>query len=465
VTAYDRREAQETVDRIRHALEHPPADAARRRPAAQPTAPQTRLETELTALPEYEILKIKRAVGDLTGIENPFYRLHDGRAGEFTSMGGRTIVNFSSYDYLGLNSHPEVAAAAKRAIDRFGTSVSASRISAGERQVHRDLEDALARLHGTEAALAFVSGHATNVSVIGGLLGPEDLIVSDAAIHQSVLDGIKLAGAKRILCPHGDIEAFDRALRLNRARYRRALIVVEGLYSMDGDIADLAALIKLKRRYSAWLMVDEAHSIGVLGATGRGLAEEQGIDPTEVDIWMGTLSKTFCASGGYIAGSQPLIELLKYTTSGFVFSVGLSPPIAAAATAAIDLMSKETWRLTQLRENGRAFLKAAREHQLDTGLSIGASVIPIIVGNSPHAVLLSERLLARGYNVVPAIFPGVPENQARIRFFITSGHSIEQIREVIDVVADELPKVRNSPSFIHMVGKQHLTLPLGKPAE
>jgi len=229
MTAYDRREAQQTVDRIRHALEHPPGEAARRRAPAQPAAPhQARLETELTALPEYEVLKIKRAVGDIAGIDNPFYRLHDGRACEVTSMGGRTVVNFSSYDYLGLNGHPAVADAAKRAIDLFGTSVSASRISAGERQVHRDLELALARLHGTEAALAFVSGHATNVSVIGGLLGPEDLVVTDAVIHNSVLDGIKLAGAKRILCPHGDIESFDRALRLNRARYRRALVVVEG---------------------------------------------------------------------------------------------------------------------------------------------------------------------------------------------------------------------------------------------
>ncbi len=466
MTAYDRREAQETVDRIRHALEHPPGDAARRRVPAQPAAPhQTRLETELTALPEYEILKIKRAVGDIAGIDNPFYRLHDGRACEVTSMGGRTVVNFSSYDYLGFNGHPEVADAAKRAIDRFGTSVSASRLSAGERQVHRDLELALARLHGTEAALAFVSGHATNVSVIGGLLGPEDLIISDAVIHNSVLDGIKLAGSKRILCPHGDIESFDRALRLNRARYRRALIVVEGLYSMDGDVVDLAALIRLKRRCGAWLMVDEAHSIGVLGSTGRGLAEEQGIDPTEVDIWMGTLSKTFAASGGYIAGSRPLIELLKYTTSGFVFSVGLSPPIAAAATAAIELMPKETWRLAKLRENGRAFLKAAQARQLDTGLSIGASVIPIIVGNSPHAVLLSERLLVRGYNAVPAIFPGVAENQARIRFFITSGHSIEQIHDVVDAVAEELAKVRSSPSFIQIVGKHHLAVGLAKPRE
>ncbi len=168
-------------------------------------------------------------------------------------MEGREVINFSSYDYLGLNGHPDIGAAAKAAIDKFGTSVGASRLTAGERQVHRDLEALLAELHGVEDALSFVSGHATNVSVIGGLLGPDDLLVSDTLIHNSVVEGAKLSGAKRILCSHGDVEAIERALRLNRRRHRRALIIVEGLYSMDGDVPDLAALVRLKRRYDAWL--------------------------------------------------------------------------------------------------------------------------------------------------------------------------------------------------------------------
>lgn len=441
--------AQETVDRIRQALVGQ-STAPQGRPASGPAAGGRR-EFDFTTLPEYEILKIWKAVGDITRISNPFYRLHDGRAGNTTSIDGRTVTNFSSYDYLGLNGHPDVAAAAKEAIDRFGTSVSASRLSAGERQVHRDLEAALARLSGTEDAIAFVSGHGTNVSVIGELLGSEDLIVADAVIHNSIVEGAKLSGAKRILCPHNDLDAIERALRLNRSRHRRALIVVEGLYGMDGDVPDLAGLIKLKRRYNAWLMVDEAHATGALGRTGRGVAEEQGVDPADVEIWMGTLSKTLAAAGGYIAGSRALIELIKYTSPGFVFSVGLSPPVAAAATAAVDVMMREPWRAAALRRNGLALLTKARARGLDTGLSIGASVVPVIVGNSPQTVMLSERLLECGFNVVPAVFPGVAENQARLRFFVTSEHTPEQIANVIDVVAEELPKIRSGSSFVSTI--------------
>jgi 8-amino-7-oxononanoate synthase len=443
-------EAQATVDRIRQALTNPTAGAEATVRSSGANANQ-RQNFDFGTLPEYELLKIQKAAGDIAGIENPFYRLHDGRAAETTSLDGRKVVNFSSYDYLGLNGHPDVGAAAKAAIDRFGTSVSASRLTAGERSVHRDLEAALAQLHGVEDAVTFVSGHATNVSVIGGLLGPEDLIVTDALIHNSVVEGAKLSGAKRILCPHGDVEALERALRLNRRRHRRALIIVEGLYSMDGDLPDLAGLIRLKRRYDAWLMVDEAHSLGVLGESGRGIAEEQGVDPTDVDIWMGTLSKALAATGGYIAGSRRLVELLKYTSPGFVYSVGASPPVAAAAHAALKVMRQEPWRLKRLRQNGRDFVSGARVRGLDTGLSIGASVVPIVIGSSPTTVILSHRLLARGYNVIPIIFPGVAENQSRLRFFMTCNHTPDQMAGVLDAIAEELPNIRKAPSFVKLM--------------
>ena len=247
-----RSEAQLTVDRIRQAFAKPKTGlAARVTTDAEPTPSvenrpsQTDQAFDFGSLPEYQLLRIQKAAGDLAGLENPFYRVHDVRAGDTTSIAGRTLVNFASYDYLGLNGHPDVVAAAKNAIDQFGTSVSASRLTAGERQLHRDLDSALALLHGAEDAVSFVSGHATNVSVIGSLLNSEDLIVSDALIHNSVTEGAKLSGAKRILVPHGDLEALERALRLNRSRHRRALIVVEGLYSMDGDVPDLLDLVRL----------------------------------------------------------------------------------------------------------------------------------------------------------------------------------------------------------------------------
>jgi 7-keto-8-aminopelargonate synthetase-like enzyme len=229
------------------------------------------------------------------------------------------------------------------------------------------------------------------------------------------------------------------------------MIIVEGLYSMDGDVPNLAALIRLKRRYDTWLMVDEAHSLGVLGASGRGIAEEQGVDPIDVDIWMGTLSKALVSTGGYIAGSRRLIELLKYTSPGFVYSVGSSPSVTAAAHAAITVMQRETWRLEKLRQNGQAFVAGAKARGLDTGLSIGASVVPIIVGNSPSTVILSHRLVARGYNVVPIIFPGVAENQSRLRFFMTSRHTADHIAGVLDAVAEELPEIRKAPSFVNVI--------------
>ena len=447
-----RNDALETVNRVRQVLETSRIDQ-RRLTSAQGATSAPQQSAPFSELAEYEVFKIGRAVAEITGISNPWHRLHAGRAGRTTVIDGRTVANFSSYDYLGLNGHSLVSAAAKAAIDRYGTSVSASRLSAGEREVHLELERALASLHGSEDALAFVSGHATNVSVIGTLLGPEDLILCDSLIHNSVTEGAKLSGAKRIAWPHGDLESLERALRLNRARHRRALVVIEGLYGMDGDMPDLSALVKLKRRYNAWLMVDEAHSLGVLGATGRGIAEEQNAPSTDVDIWMGTLSKTLAAAGGYIAGSKELIELLKYTTPGFVYSVGLSPPVAAAARAAIDLMLAEPERLGKLRANGQYFLAGAKARGLDTGLSIGAAIVPIIIGNSAHAIFLTDRLLARGFNVPSATFPGVAENQARLRVFITSEHSVDQIDGLLDAIAEEAPVVRNGPSLISIVAR------------
>jgi 8-amino-7-oxononanoate synthase len=392
-------------------------------------------------LDEYKTLTKHRTVGREYQVADPFFREQDGRAGATTSIDGREVLNFSSYDYLGLNHAPSVGLAAKAAIDQYGTSVSASRLVAGERRILRDLERSIAKVYDAEDAAVFVSGHGTNVGVISTLVRPQDLVLYDSLCHSSILVGAKLSGAVRRAFPHSDLAALERMLEESAGDHERILIVVEGLYSMDGDLPDLARLVQIKRRHGAWLMVDEAHALGVLGATGRGLAEHSGVDPREVDIWMGTLSKTLAGAGGYIAGSSSLIELLKLGVSGFIYSVGLSPPVAGAALEALAVMAREPERTERLKRNGRLFLETARAAGLDTGLGQGYAVCPVLVGDSLRAAKLCELLLEEGLNVLPIIYPAVPMQAARLRFFITSEHTEEQIRTAIAITKRELDKL------------------------
>jgi 8-amino-7-oxononanoate synthase len=414
-------------------------DACTREPL-QTSEPYRRGQSSTTFsdLPAYGAILKYRDFGKLFKISNPFYRSHEARTASETWMEGKRYVNFASYDYLGLNHHPAVAAAATAAIERFGTSVSASRIVAGERPLHRELETALASFYGVESAVTFVSGHATNVSTISTLMGNDDLIVYDELAHNSVIVGAKLSGAVAYSFRHNDPGALERILAANRHLHKRALVVVEGLYSMDGDVADLPSLIELKEQYDAWLMVDEAHALGVLGAKGHGTAEYFGIDPHRIDIWMGTLSKTLATCGGYIAGKQELIDILKYQAPGLVYSVGLSPPLAAAARTALRLVESEPERIGRLQRNGKLFLALAKTAGLDTATSEGHSIVSVIVGDLVHAGKLSQRLLDRGLNVLPIIYPAVPLKASRFRFFITSEHSPSQIRQAVNVMREEL---------------------------
>jgi len=405
-------------------------------PSPRPHAAVPEAFTRFDRHPLYEKLLVPRAAADRLGLKNPFFIAHDGVAGALTRIGGREYLNFSSYNYLGLAGHPAVNKAAKEAIDRYGTSASASRLVAGERPIQRELEEALAELYGVEDCVVFVSGHATNVSTIATLFGPKDLIVHDALIHNSVLEGARLSGAQRRSFPHNDLAALDALLTDIRGQFERVLIVVEGHYSMDGDVPDLPHLIEIKRRHQAFLMVDEAHALGVLGQTGKGSHEHHGIAGTDVDIWMGTLSKTLAGCGGYIAGSRALVELLKYAAPGFVYSVGISPPLAAASLAALRLMQKEPERVVRLQENARQLLKLAREVGIDTGRSQGYAIIPAIVGGSLKATRLSNQLFERGIHVQPIIYPAVEEKAARLRFFISSMHSEAHLSAVVDAFAD-----------------------------
>ncbi|MEL6791923.1 MAG: aminotransferase class I/II-fold pyridoxal phosphate-dependent enzyme, partial [Pseudomonadota bacterium] len=334
----------------------------------------------------------------------------------------------------------------------WGVSANASRLVGGERPYHQALEQALADAYGVDDAICMVSGHATNVTTIGALLGPKDLILMDQLIHNSISEGARLSGAARLTFPHNDFDWVDETLSRVRGRYERVLIVVEGLYSMDGDFPDLAKFVEVKARHDAWLMVDEAHAFGVLGETGRGIAEMQDVDPKSVEIWMGTLSKTLAACGGYICGSEALIMYLKHKAPGFVFSVGLSAPVAAAAEAAVRAMLDEPWRVTKLRENGVRFRDTAAAAGLDIGLTQGYAVTPVIIGDSPRAVVAADRIYKRGVNALPIIFPAVPEQQARIRYFLTTDHTFDQIDEAIAVAADVVGGLAEVDLFANLRG-------------
>ena len=387
-------------------------------------------------------LAMVRRAGEALGIRNPYFRPHEGIAGATTVIDGKSYDNFVSYNYIGLNGDPRVSKAAKDAIDQYGTSVSASRIVSGERPIHRDFERSLAEVYQTEDAVVLVSGHATNVTVIGHLVGRDDLILHDSLSHNSIVQGALASGAQRIAFPHNDMDELERLLGGARVNANRALIVVEGHYSMDGDVPDLARLVAIARAHGAHLMVDEAHSLGVLGARGHGIAEHAGVNPADVDIWMGTLSKTLSGCGGYIAGSAELIDYLKSSAPGFVYSVGLPPPVAAAGLESLRIMHDEPERVAQLQANGRHFLEAARHYGLDTGPSIGAAIVPIMTGSSIVAARAADRLFDMGINVQPIIYPAVPEQAARLRFFLSSLHETAQLDRVAKAVADVLAEVR-----------------------
>lgn len=375
-------------------------------------------------------------------IENPYFRVNETIVNNRTQILGRDMISFSSYNYLGMSGDERVSAASKAAIDQYGTSVSASRVATGEKPIHQELENEIAKMLDVEAAVVMVGGHSTNVTTVGHLMRPQDLIVFDELSHNSILQGAELSGARRMPFPHEDFNALDKILTEHRDQYQRVLITIEGVYSMDGDIANLPEFIKLRNKHKCLLMVDEAHSMGVLGKNSGGIRDHFGVRGSDVDIWMSTFSKSFASCGGYIAGKKSLIDYLKYTAPGFLYSVGIPPSNAGAALEAMRIFQKENWRSEKLRKNAAFFVEKAKEKGLDTGISNGTAVVPIIVRNSQHALVLGHRLFEDNINVQPILAPAVPDSESRLRFFITCDHTEEEMAHAIDRTAFHLNKIR-----------------------
>ncbi|NBV46511.1 MAG: aminotransferase class I/II-fold pyridoxal phosphate-dependent enzyme [Planctomycetia bacterium] len=386
--------------------------------------------------PECGALEQRLAGLAAQGLEDPFRLPVDAVHGRSVRIRGRSVVNFTSFDYLGLAGHPAVTQAAKQAIDRYGCSASASRMVGGNSVLLDELDEELAAFIGTERAVVFPCGYGTNASLFAHLFGAEDLILYDELAHNSIVQGATASKAGKRSFRHNDHRQLDRLLRDLRGQYRRVVVAIEGVYSMDGDYPDLPRFIEVKRRHDALLYVDEAHSLGTMGPGGRGLCEFFDVDPAAGDLWMGTISKALGAGGGFLAGSSRLIHYLGYTTPAFVFSTACSPPNAAAALESLRVIRREPWRVTRLRERSELFLKLAADCDLDTGPSADTPVIPVILGSSDRAIRVSQRLLELGINARPILYPAVREVAARVRFFLTCEHTEEQIADTVATLAE-----------------------------
>ena len=364
---------------------------------------------------------------EIAHITDPYFIRHDSVLTDKSVVSGREVLNFASYNYICMSGHPETIRAACEATSKYGTSASGSRLLAGEKKLYCDLETEIAAWKHTEAALVLVSGHATNVTFIGNFCNERDLILYDSLSHNSILQGCILSRAKCRAFPHNDVRVLEDILKMSRSAFEKVLLVVEGVYSMDGDIAPIGEFVRLKKKYGLILMVDEAHSACVIGENGGGVDEYFNLDPTDIDIKMGTLSKGLGACGGFLAGSAVLIQYLRYNLPGFVFSVGISPPVAAAALEALRILRRDASPVAALRKNIAYFVNAAHQADLNICLAGETAIIPILIGDETDAFRLSAMMLERGVSVPPAVYPAVSMGKARLRFCVTSSHKEEQI--------------------------------------
>ncbi|GAB0105441.1 aminotransferase class I/II-fold pyridoxal phosphate-dependent enzyme [Nocardia sp. JMUB6875] len=374
------------------------------------------------------------------GLINPYYLPHEGVSGAVTRMADRDVVNFSSFGYLDLAADPRVRQAAKDAIDEYGTSAAAVRIVAGELPVYRELEDELAGVYDTEAALVTASGYLTNAAAVGFLLGKRDLAICDSLIHNSIVAGTEWAGCKRVFFRHNDPDSLEAILRMSRRSFDRALVLLEGVYSMDGDVVRLPEIIEVARKYGCSIMIDEAHSFGTVGATGHGIREHFDLPGDAVDVWMGTLSKAIGSVGGYLAGRKDLVDGFKYVAGGLsMYTAAPAPSAIAAARTALEVLREEPQRVLRLRHNAQYFHSRARELGFDTGTSHDTPIIPIMTGADEPAVLAALAMLQRGFSVNAITHPVVPAGEARLRFFVNCRHTEPQLdaalralRQVLD---------------------------------
>lgn len=359
-------------------------------------------------------------------------RVLKGQQGARAVFDGREVVNLSSNNYLGLASHPKLREAAREAVARYGAGSGSVRTIAGTMSLHEELEARLARFKRTEAALVFQSGFTANAGTVSAILGKEDLIVSDQLNHASIIDGARLSRATIKVYPHRDMAGLRQALEEAKGEgFRRTLVITDGVFSMDGDVAPLPEVVALAREYGAISMVDDAHASGVMGRNGRGTVDHFGLHG-QVDIQVGTLSKAVGVLGGYVAGSRTLIDYLIQRARPFLFSTSHPPAVTAACLAALDILENEPELIDRLWENTRFFKRGLAELGFDTGIS-ETPITPVIVGEGSRAMKFSDRLFEEGVFAQGIAYPTVPKDKARVRTIVTAGHTPDDLAFALDV--------------------------------
>jgi glycine C-acetyltransferase len=353
------------------------------------------------------------------------------RGGARVIVNGREMGMYASYSYLGLIGHPRINAAAKAAIDKFGTGTNGVRLLAGTLTIHTELEETIADFKNTEAAITYSSGYSTNLTVISTLMGRGDYVISDKLNHASIVDGCIMSGAEFRRFKHNDMDELERRLQQLPGDVAK-LVVADAVFSMDGDVLDLPKTVELCRKYNAWLMIDEAHSVGVLGKTGRGIEEHFGLGDV-IDIKMGTLSKTIPSVGGYVAGKKELIQYLRHASRAYIFSAALPPAQAAAANEAFKVILDEPWRIRKVNANGRQFIDGLKKAGFDTMLT-STAIVPVLCGSDERAYTLTQACQHKDLFVLPVVSPAVPEGQARLRATVTAAHSPEEIDYALGVM-------------------------------
>lgn len=394
----------------------------------------TKRITDFSRSIEYMALKERMAETFRDGC-NPYFIPHDSVIRDTSVIGGREMINLGSYNYLGMSGNPETMQAAIDAVNKYGTSASGSRTLAGEKTIYQELEKTIADWKHTEASIVCTGGWATNLAFVSCFAKKGDFIVYDVLSHNSLTEGVKLSAADSRPFEHNNLKQLEDILKRIDGKYNKVLIIVEGVYSMDGDIAPIPDFVALKKKYQAFLMVDEAHSGCVIGEHGGGVDDYFNLDPKDIDIKYGTLSKGLGACGGYIAADASIIEYLRYQMNGFVFTAGIAPPLAAEVIKAIEIIRRDNSMVRKLHENIDYFLRRAKEEGMDTGLSGGSAIIPVIIGPDAKAAEISARLMEKGVFVPPAMYPAVPLGQSRLRFTVSATHSLEQLEKAITVTA------------------------------